>query len=182
MRIKSKSIELLYNGAKLTLTFEKGENRAVGRLFEEIGTIDPNKDYEVSIRPKKRKRSLDANAYFWVLVGKLGEKRKQPDSEVYRELVRDNGVFQIVPIKQEALKDWERRWSHNGIGWICEDLGECRNTPGYHNMKCYFGSSTYTTQEMSRLIDAVIWECKEQGIETKTPNEIEEMKQKWGVE
>ena len=44
------------------------------------------------------------------------------------------------------------------------------------------GSSEYDTGEMSRFIDGVISECKELGIQTMTPDEIEELKQKWGVE
>lgn len=182
MKLKEKFIELLYDGPKLTLTFQKGENHAVVRLFESIGTIEPDKDYEVYIKPKKHRRSLDANAYMWTLIGKLGEKLCKPDTEIYRQVIKDNGVFEIVPIKQEAIKRWTETWGKNGTGWICEDLGEWRNTKGYHNIKCYYGSSTYNTKEMARLIDAVVTECKEQGIETKTPNEIEEMKQKWGVE
>lgn len=180
MKIKSIYPELLYDGAKLIITFAKGENRAVGKLFESIGGIDQSKDYEVSIRPKKRKRSLDANAYLWVLIGKLGEVLHKPDTEVYREYIKDNGVFQIVPIREDAIKRWTETWKRNGIGWVCDDLGECRNTKGYHNIKCYYGSSTYTTKEMARLIDAVVYECKEQGIETMTPAEIERLKVMWG--
>ena len=44
------------------------------------------------------------------------------------------------------------------------------------------GSSDYDTAEMSQFIDGIISECKDQGIQTMTPNEIEEMKQKWGVD
>lgn len=180
MKIKSIYPELLYDGAKLIITFAKGENRAVGKLCESIGGIDQSKDYDISISPKKRKRSLDANAYLWVLIGKLGEVLHKPDTEVYREYIKDNGVFQIVPIREDAIKRWTETWKRNGIGWVCDDLGECRNTKGYHNIKCYYGSSTYTTKEMARLIDAVVADCKEQGIETMTPSEIERLKAMWG--
>lgn len=180
MRIKEIYPELLYDGAKLHITFAKGENKAVGRLYEGIGGIDQSKDYDVVIKPKKRKRSLDANAYLWVLIGKLGEVLHKPDTEVYREYIRDNGVFEIIPIREDAIQRWTETWRRNGIGWVCDDMGECRNTPGYHNIKCYYGSSTYTTKEMTRLIDAVVDDCREQGIETLTPDELAEMKQKWG--
>lgn len=180
MKIKSIYPELLYNGARLIITFEKGENRAVGKLYESIGGIDPKKEYEVSVKPKKRKRSLDANAYLWVLIGKLGEVLKKPDTEVYREYIKDNGVFEIIPIREDAVPRWTETWKRNGIGWVTDDLGECRNIKGYHNIKCYYGSSTYTTKEMARLIDAVVSDCKDQGIETMTPSEIERLKAMWG--
>lgn len=187
MRIKEIYPELLYDGAKLHITFAKGENKAVGRLYEGIGGIDPKKDYEVVIRPKSKKRSRSANAYLWELIGKLAKVHKPPLSkeEVYIEYVRDYGMYTIVPIKADLIGDWERIWKSKnekgeGIGWVIEDMGECKNTPGYHNIISYYGSSCYNTKEMSVLIDAVVEDCKEQGIETMTPRELEELKQKWG--
>lgn len=182
MKIEKIFPELLYEKPKLIITFAKGENKALGRLFSQIEEIDPSKDYEVIIRRKRRKRSLDANAYLWVLIGKLGAKLHKSDREIYREFIKDNGVFEIVPIRKDAIVRWTENWNKNGIGWVCDNLGECRNTEGYHNLKCYYGSSTYTSEEMARLIDAVVFDCKAQGIETMTPNEIAEMVQKWGCE
>ena len=178
--IKDITAEPLPYHINITIRCERGQERAIDRLLEKINPIDPSKDYEVSISPKKRKRSLDANAYLWVLIGKLGEVLHKPDTEVYREYIKDNGVFQIVPIREDAIKRWTETWKRNGIGWVCDDLGECRNTKGYHNIKCYYGSSTYTTKEMARLIDAVVADCKEQGIVTMTPSEIERLKAMWG--
>lgn len=180
MKIKKIFPELLYKDPKLVITFQSGENQAIARCFQKMEGIDPKKDYDVIIKPIRRKRSLDANAYMWVLIGKLGEKLYKPDSEVYREFIKDNGVFEIVPIREDAVGRWIETWEKKGIGWVCEDMGECRNLKGYHNIKCYYGSSTYNTAEMSRLIDAVVYECKLQDIETITPDELERMKQEWG--
>ena len=47
-------------------------------------------------------------------------------------------------------------------------------------LQCYFGSSTYTTAEMATLIDGVISECKDMGIETATPAELARMMGEWG--
>jgi hypothetical protein len=117
----------------------------------------------------------------WVLVGKLGEKLQCSDLEIYRQLIKENGVFQIVPIREDAISTWIDNWQKNGTGWVCDDLGECKNTKGYHNIKCYFGTSRYNAKEMSRIIDAVIYECKSQGIPTDTPDEIERIKSLWGA-
>lgn len=187
MKIKSIYPELLYDGAKLHITFAKGENRAVGKLYEGIGGIDPKKDYEIVIRPKRKMKSIDANNYLWSLLGKLGKAQQPPLSkeEVYISYVKDYGLYTIVPIKADHIEDWRRIWKSkdgkgDGVGWVIEDIGECRNTPGYHNIISYYGSSCYNTKEMSILIDAVVRDCKEQGIETMTPNQILELKQKWG--
>lgn len=70
-------------------------------------------------------------------------------------------------------------WASRGIGWLVDDLGPCRRTAGYRNLQCWHGSSVYTTDEMSRLIDRIVEECKQQGIETLTPRELGEMKNAW---
>lgn len=180
MKIKSIYPELLYDGAKLIITFAKGENRAVGKLFESIGGIDPKKDYEIIIRPKRKKRSLDANNYLWTLLGQLSERLNLPKTEVYREYIKEMDTYTIVPIKEDEIEGWARDWERGHDGWVCVDIGNCRNFKGYHNIKCFKGSGTFNTKQMSRLIDMVIYDCKEQGIETMTPREIEELKQKWG--
>lgn len=46
-------------------------------------------------------------------------------------------------------------------------------------MILYFGSSSYDTVQMSRLIDLLIEDCKAQGIETATPDEIARYKEEW---
>lgn len=177
----SPRLELLYKVDNIVIPCQKGQTHVLNGFLEGLGQLDLTKEYEVKIVKKKVKRSLDANAYCWVLIGRLGEKLHKSDLEIYREIIRDNGVFEIMPVRNDVIARWTEIWKSRGMGWICEDIGECRNIKGYHNIKCYYGSSVYDTKEMSRLIDAIVDECKDQGIETMTPDEIEEMKQRWGV-
>ena len=58
-------------------------------------------------------------------------------------------------------------------------MGESK-IEGYVNIRFFWGSSKYDTANMSRLIDGIISECKEQGIETLPPEELERLKQQWG--
>ena len=71
-----------------------------------------------------------------------------------------------------------RHWEHNGLGWIAQSLGESK-LEGYVNVISYYGSSEYDTAQMSRLIDLLIAECREQGIETKTPAELAALMEEW---
>ncbi len=174
-------IDLHYVCDNIVIPVKHGQVRKIYEMIDRIGTIDFEADYTIEIKKKSRKRSLDANAYMWVLIGKLGDKLRKPDNEIYRDFVRNNGVFEIIPIRQDVIDRWQQIWESKGIGWVCDDLGECRNIKGYHNIKCFYGTSVYNTEEMSRLIDEVVHECKEQGIETATPEEIERLKQQWGV-
>lgn len=129
---------------------------------------------------KPKKRSLDSNSYAWTLMGKLAEKLKTTDVEIYREIIKKVGAYQIVPIREDAIEEWFRIWQHNGVGWVCDDLGECRNTEGYHNIRCFYGSSTYDSKQMARLIDEIIFECQAQGIETLPPDKLTALMAGWG--
>lgn len=63
---------------------------------------------------------------------------------------------------------------------MIEDLGLCRNIKGYHNIRSYISSSDYDTAQMSRLIDLVVEDCRENGIETMTPKQLDALKSRWG--
>lgn len=136
---------------------------------------DITKQYEV--KQVKRKRSLDANAYCWVLMQKLAEKLNMTKEEVYREAIKTVGSYEILPIKEEAVVRFIEAWKHNGLGWVCETTKS--KLDGYVNVLAYYGSSTYDTKEMSRLIDLIVEECKLQEIETMTPEQLSVLKEEW---
>lgn len=69
-------------------------------------------------------------------------------------------------------------WEHNGLGWQTDTFPS--KIDGCTNVMLYYGSSTYDTEQMSRLITSVVDECKEQGIETRTPEEIANLLSLWG--
>lgn len=156
------------------LTFETAED--VGALVDELRECD----LDVEIKKHRKKRSLDANAYCWVLIGKLAAVLRDTPDGVYRRLLRDvGGNYDVVPVREDRIKNWERIWCSNHIGRFIEDLGPCVHTEGYHNVRSYCGSSDYDTVQMSRLIDSVVEECREQRIETMTPDELELLKARW---
>lgn len=173
-------LAVLYDKCVLSIHISKRNMREMMAKIDDLGEIDKNADYSIEIKRKRRKRSLDANAYAWVLIKKLAETLRESMTIVYRRIIADMSVFQIVPIRKDAVPKWVDIWTHKGLGWICEDMGECKNTPGYHNIKCHYGSSTFDSKEMSLFIDLVIQECKEQNIETMPPAELEKIKTMWG--
>ena len=133
------------------------------------------------IERTRKKRSTDANAYFFTLVDKLAEKVNIPKTEIYRNYVKEiGGVSEVICVKNEAVQKLCEVWKDKGLGWqtdtIPSKLGGCTN------VVLYYGSSTYNTEQMSRLIDLVVEDCKIQGIETKTPDEIANMLSLWGEE
>lgn len=138
------------------------------------------KDKKLTAVLKKQRRSLDANAYFWVLCGKLSAKINVSPEIIYKEYIKDIGDnYVIYPTKNEAIEKWISVWNSRGKGWICEILGECK-TEGYTNVLSYFGSSVYDSSQMSRLINLVIDDCKNNDIETMTPEQLSKLIGAWG--
>ena len=123
--------------------------------------------YQAEIKRKTEKRSRKANAYFWTLCGKLAAALNLPKTDVYRSYVTEIGDnFRIVPVANEQQKDLiSRLWAAQGLGWVTEDAGQ-------DMLFCYYGSSTYDTRQMGRLIDLVVQDCKDQDIETAPPGDI----------
>ena len=51
--------------------------------------------------------------------------------------------------------------------------------PKTYFYRIYRGSSTYNTEEMSKLIDGTVMEAKQLGIETMTPDQMKRMLASW---
>ena len=140
--------------------------------------LEQEKEKQFEIKEYKPKRSLDSNAYAWLLLGKLQESLKIPKEDIYRDLIKHIGSFEIIPIKNEAVEKFRSAWSKNGLGWITETTPS--KLEGFTNVIAYYGSSTYNSSEMSRLIELIVQECKQLDIETKTPAEIQSLLESWG--
>ena len=138
-----------------------------------------NTDYSLVIKEYREKRSLDANAYCWVLIGKLAKVLRLSPLEVYREAIRNiGGNYEVLPVRNEAAAKFREAWESKGLGWICNDIGPSR-IPGYTNHAAYYGSSSYDTEQMSRLIDNIIQDCKALGIETLPPEKLSAILEDW---
>ena len=133
---------------------------------------------DVDIKKHRERRSLDANAYAWVLMGKLAEKTGLPREEIYRETIRNvSANYDVIRVATKRAESVREGWRHNGLGWITDVTSEGN---GMTTMLLYRGSSVYDTAQMARLIDLLVYECKEQGIETRPKEEIDSMIAAWG--
>ena len=144
--------------------------------------VDDLKDCEklsIEIKPYRVRRSLDANAYCWVLIDKLAEKMHESKETIYKQYITNiGGNSEIVCVKNGAVDRLCDGWRRNGIGWQTETFDS--KLEGCTNVILYYGSSVYDTTQMSRLLDLIIQDCREQGIPTETPNEIARLKSMWG--
>lgn len=139
---------------------------------------ESGREMDVKISPRKKKRSLDANAYMWVLCDKIAQVIRSTKEEVYREVVHDVGVFDYIAVVDKAVDKFVENWKSRGTGWLAE--AEESTIDGCKKVCVYYGSSTYDTKEMSRLIDEVVSRAAELGIETIPKNELAELEEEWG--
>lgn len=139
------------------------------------------KTFEVTLQKERKRRSLDASAYCWVLIGKLAAKLNLPPEEVYRGYIPDvAGNYEIVPVKETMVEHWDKVWCSGHLGRLTRDMGPCKNLKGYNNVISYIGSSDYDVEQMSRLINLIVEDCKIQGIETLSPEKLAAMTDEWG--
>ena len=175
MKIKAQSIRVL-----LTLD-GKAEYiiTSKDRPTEEINDL-ADKELSVEIKPYRARRSLDANSYCWVLCQKLAEKLNCTKEDIYKEAIRKAGQFDFIAVTDSAADQFLKAWQSKGLGWYAEALES--KIEGCKKIMVYYGSSVYDSKEMAHLIDYIVSECKELGIETMTPAEISRMMNEWGQE
>ena len=167
-----------WNTDTVNITFSVNEETA-------LREIDSLKDSKLSIEAKKyrEKRSLNANSYFHVLAGQLADALRISKPRCKNILLHRYGQPMLIDDTTQAViktnvpvsEMLELEEPH------CFPCGtKTENGVELTFYKLYRGSHTYDTREMSILIDGTVDECKEQGIETMTPLELEHLKAMWG--
>lgn len=152
-----------------------------------------DKELDVTIKQHREKRSLDSNAYSWVLIDKIAKELRSTSEEVYMEMLRDYGFplynedGSIVMSSFESKVDVSainhttfRTTASNTIKYYYIWIGEGHaGKKLFNHYKVMRGQSDYDTKEMSVFIDGIISEAKELNIEVLSPSEIERMKSMW---
>ena len=150
--------------------------RMAPREAAKLAALAPG-DYDLA--PEKKRRSLDANAYAWALIDKLAAVMCLPPVEVYRAASRNlGGVSVILCLTQEAAPEFRRKWEGKGRGWQTET--QPSKLPGCVTVTAWYGSSTYDTRQMSRLIDSLVQDCRALGIETMPEDRVAALLESWG--
>jgi len=164
------------------ITFTTDEKiKAIAEAASYLDSLEAGKEYVLTIKEKKKRRSLDANAYAWVLMDKLASQLHESKEAIYKSYIKEiGGNSEIICIKTEAAEKLCGAWERNGLGWQTDTM-PCKLN-GCTNVVLYYGSSVYDTEQMSRLIDLVVQDCETFGIETKNPAELERLVEEWGCE
>lgn len=165
-----------FKTGKPTISFEVNERNDFELLVDEMKGLEK---LSIDIKPFRQRRSLDANAYCWVLIDKIAESFGESKESVYRQYITNiGGNSEVVCVKNNAVERLCQGWQRNGLGWQTETFES--KIEGCTNVTLYYGSSVYDSAQMARLLDLIVQDCKQLGIPTETPNEIARLKSMWG--
>lgn len=144
--------------------------------------LEEMKEFKLDIDLKKHreKRSNKANNYFWEMLTQICELKDLNPLDDYKRRVKELGIFKITRIEAKDFKTLKKTWENWGEAWFCELADrEFIGDREFYITHLYYGSSSFNTKQMSRLIDGVVQDCMQFGIETKPQAEIEAMLKEW---
>lgn len=159
--------------------FNKADGiKAIAWLSSLIASLDDKKKYVVEVKQYRKGRSHDANAYCWLLIGKLAKKTGYSKDEIYKNAIRKIGSnYEVISVREEGADKLCKAWELHGLGWQTEKFKSIK--PGRINVLMYYGSSVYDTKQMSHLIDNIVQDCQSVGIETMSPEDLKSLKESW---
>lgn len=167
---KLHSVNRDWKTGKIIIGFELNEEPT-----EAINDIASCEKLSITAKKYRQKRSLDANAYCWVLITKIAEMMNSSKEEIYEDMLQKYGyIYQdddgYITVTVKADVDMNKITGH----WKF-----LKGNGKFNSYLMIKGSSEYDSAEMAKFIDRIVDEAKELGIETMTPAELERMKAAW---
>ena len=145
----------------------------VGKADEVIKWLlsqDREKTFEV--KPYHPKRSLNANAFCWHLCNEMANVLRTSKDEVYQEMLKRYGQSRVISVLSEIdISRFVKYYEEIGKGHV--------EGKEFTHYRCFIGSSEYDSREMAILIDGIVDEAKELGIDTLPTTAVERMKALW---
>lgn len=171
--IEDISIDYKTHKPKITLLLNERE------CLNSIEKLKKNK-LSIELKKHRNKRSLDANSYCWVLCDMIAKELSKEGivtkEEIYKDAISQIGTFEPMIVEEKAFENFKRIWEKQGLGFLVQ---EATRKDKCVKVYCYYGSSTYDSKEMSLLIDLIVQEAKQLGLETKNRNEIDSLLKQW---
>lgn len=146
--------------------------------------FDKLKDGLISVEIKKatKHRTKSANDFCWAMCTDIGNALTPPvpKESVYRQAIRDVGEYCKLEIREDAVETFMQIWGSRGVGWFAE-VADLSPKPGYRLVFAYYGSSTYDTQAMSRLLEYLKEDMRNMDLAIPMSKDEEERAlSKWG--
>lgn len=150
-------------------------NLRIDTLPSDLDELKDCDALDITVQRHRNKRSLNANALLWECIGRIAAEIHADKWEIYLQMLKRYGEYTYVCIKPKGVEMLKQQWRE------CEELGEIDiNGQKAVQMLCYYGSHTYNTKQFSRLLDGVISEMREMGIDSPTDERIKRSIEEWG--
>lgn len=163
-----KNIAKDWESGKLIISFE------VDQLPSDLGDLQGCGTLDVTAKRHRNRRSLNANALLWKCLSEIASALRADKWDIYLQMLRAYGESTYVCVKPQAVEMLKRQWRE------CEEIGALNiNGKPAVQMLCYYGSSTYDTKQFSVLLDGVIYEMKQMGLETPTSEQMRHSLEEW---
>lgn len=172
-KIVDVSLDYLTHRPKITIQLTNQQDI----LTDEFNKLQQEELLTIELDKPKKKRSLNANAYCWTLIGKIAEVLGNTKEEVYKEYIKHKGIYRVVTIDSRAAPTFIKIWTEKGLGWLCE-TSETK-IAGLVDVVAYYGTSSYNTKQMANFIDYIVEEAKNLNIETLEDVEIKRLVEEW---
>ena len=135
--------------------------------------FNQDRDKFFEIKEKRKKRSLNANAYAWVLIGEIADVLRASKEEIYLKMLKRYGQSEVISVVASVpIGDYVKYYEPIGTVHL--------QGKDFIHYRCFKGSSEFDTREMAILIDGIVSEAKALDIETMTPQQIQHLKEMWG--
>lgn len=130
-----------------------------GELFDKL----KGKDVSVQIKKHSPGRSKDANAFCWALCSDIGRAMTPPlaKEDVYRMAIKAVGVYTPTQLLSWDVPKVRERWESHGVGWFMEVVDDVPALVGHKTIHLYYGTSTYTVEEMRVLLEWLTDQCRQ---------------------
>ena len=145
----------------------------VGKADEVIKwLLNQDREKMFEVKPYRQKRSLNANAYAWVLINEMANRLRTSKDEVYQEMLKRYGQSKVISVLSEIdISRFVKYYEEIGKGHV--------EGKEFTHYRCFIGSSEYDSREMAILIDGIVDEAQELGIDTLPTTAVERMKALW---
>ena len=168
----------------LTVNRDGSQNVTVTVACDFSKDFDRLKGQDLSIEIKKavKGRSISQNAFMWSLCSEIGKCITPPldKDDIYRMAIKAVGVYTQTQLLAWDIPKVKRRWESHGTGWFLEIVDDVPGLVGHKTINLFYGSSTYTTDEMKLLIDWLVDQAEQCGISIPVGKEREELYHEWG--
>ena len=142
---------------------------------EEVQALAQCEKLSIEIKKYRKKRSLNANNLLWNCIGEIASVLRADKWEIYLQMLKRYGKYTYICVKPSVVDAMKANWRESEV------IGEIDiNGTKAVQMLCYFGSSTYDTKEFSVLLDGVISEMRELGLQPPPTEEMKRALETWG--